>query len=395
MKIHIIIVIFLLLLWCEVVAQPKQFSNPEKALLAYRDNLNLLRSLNTNSRSLPDFKFFLFGMGDRRKMVYQNGNLKDLRTGEIIRQWNVKNEIIVPSEYLVHLETVEGTKIQILENENGVWEISGKGASVFPQTSSQLHLPDFSGKKFNLVLKELHHEILINIIDGKPVPNLMVYEKPWFRDASMMGMVLKLTGNVSLIKNWIESIRDPFDRNNHGISEADNPGQVLFLVSLVAGKDHLVVSVILDSVRQFHKGSTENLYIEGKTDDSFHPVYQTMWLKFGLKSLGLNDPYRIPDQFDSYASLFWWDYKEEHVSGEKFEDGANHYFPYLIWAEDHLYNEHRGILGNLDYPLSWEQNASDATYSGMRIINEQLVLEKLSYPHTWHAAEMFLLLIEK
>ena len=41
-------------------------------------------------------------------------------------------------------------------------------------------------------------------------------------------------------------------------------------------------------------------YLEGKTDYALHPVFQTKWMKYGLKSLGLPDPYTIPKQYDSY-----------------------------------------------------------------------------------------------
>ncbi len=250
------------------------------------------------------------------------------------------------------------------------------------------------------MLRVLHQEVLVNIIDGRPVPNFMVYAKPWYRDAALMAMVLRETGNIALIRDWIMALRDPFDRNNRGIAEADNVGQVLFLASLVSDKRHPIVRAALDSVQRFRR----NNYIIGKTDYAEHPVFQTKWLKYGLKSLGLPDPYVIPQQYDSYSSLFWWDYTNEPIgatsvgatsgadkkSGEKDRDN----YPYLGWAEDHFYKEKRGIVGNLEYPLSWEQQASDAHYPGLTVLDKSLVRQKLALSHTWHAAEMFLVLVD-
>ena len=50
------------------------------------------------------------------------------------------------------------------------------------------------------------------------------------------------------------------------------------------------------------------------------------------------------------------------------------------------------MVGNLDYPLSWEQKAGKAHYPGLTVLDKGLVKQKLAFPHTCHAAEMFLLL---
>ncbi len=361
---------------------------PDKRLAAYQQNLSTLRQTWKGSRELPAISFFLFGMGDRRKMIYKDGQLKDAVTGEVLRKWPVKRELILPPDYTVELETTDGRRVRIREDEAGVY-LREKDRDE-PLTESRLQLPTFAGHPYGPVLRVLHHEILINIHRGLPVPNFFVYAKPWFRDAALMGMVLKGTGNLHLIKDWILNIRDPFDRNNHGISEADNPGQVLYLLSLVADAKHPSVAMVLDSAKQFRKGS----YIEGKTDYALHPVYQTKWLKYGLKALGLEDPYTVPAVADNYSSLFWWGFKDKHVPGPRFDANAAKLYPYLVWAEDHFYGEKRGVLGNRDYPLSWEQQASDARYPGLAVLDPQYVSLKLSAPHTWHAAEMFLLLTE-
>ncbi|MFD2932966.1 hypothetical protein [Spirosoma flavum] len=398
--------IFFLLLPLSTFAQklvpPILHMNPMGALQVYRDNLTLLRQEYPTHRDLPNLKFFLFGMGDRLKLIYRNGRLLNALTGNIEEQWNVQQEIIVPSAYLVHLILADGQTVQIQEDETGVWLLQPtKRPKLIPGTRSQLNLPHFADKRFGPVLRVLHQEILINVIHGRPVPNFLVYQKPSYRDATLMAMVLHETNNLHLIHDWIMAIRDPFDRNNPGITEADNPGEVLFLVSLVSDKTHPAVQMALDSVQRFRY---EN-YVRGKTDYVEHPVFQTKWLKYGLKSLNLPDPYVIPKQYDSYSSLVWWAYTNEHIAGKKFSDDLSINHPHFIWAEDHFYSrsrsnstgipEKRGIVGNLDYPLSWEQQGSNAHYPGLTVLDKGLVKQTLAFPHTWHASEMFLLLNEQ
>ena len=69
--------------------------------------------------------------------------------------------------------------------------------------------------------------------------------------------------------------------------------------------------------------------------------------------------------------------------------------PYLTWAADSYYGEKNGLVGNRDYPLSWEANASQANYAGVEIVSPQYTRRKLAAPHTWHAAEMFLRLLSE
>ncbi len=383
-------------------AAPALHPDPVGALQIYRANLAQLRQRNPNHRDLPDLHFLLLGMGNRTKLFYQKGRLINAETGAILEQWHVRDEQIVPSEYLVNLSLWDSTQVQLRETETGVWVLhTGKRAGRLiarraDGTKAPLVLPRFADKAYGPVLRVLHHEVLMNIRKGLPVPNWMVYNRPWYRDASLMAMVLRETGNLPLIRDWIVAIRDPFDRNNHGIAEADNLGQVLFLVSLVADKTHPVVAMALDSVTRFTHGT----YILGKTDYADHPVFQTKWLKYGLQSLGLPDPYIIPDVYDSYSSLFWWGFTDQHIRSEatanpRFSGTSPFNYPYLAWAEDHFYGEKRGLVSTSDYPLSWEQRASEAQYGGMVVLDRSLVNQKLSYPHTWHAAEMFLLLMQK
>jgi len=368
---------------------PSLHTNPMGELDAYREQLDLLRQVHPNRHELPDLKFFLFGMGDRLKLIYRNGRLLNALTGNIEEQWSVKQEIIVPPAYLVHLILADGQTVQIQEDEEGVWLLqTNKRPKLLPGTRSRLNLPYFANKRFGSVLRVLHQEVLMNVMNGRPVPNFLVYQKPRYRDAALMAMVLQQTNNLSLIHDWIMALRDPFDRTKHGIAEADNLGEVLFLVSLASDKTHPVVQMALDSVKRFEKED----YIDDMSD---HPVYQTKWFKYGLKSLGLPDPYHIPRQYDSYSSLFWWAYTHEHVAGKEFTGSLTISHPYFAWAEDHFYKENRGLVGTIDYPLSWEQQASDAHYPGLIVLDKGLIKQKLAFPHAWHAAEQFLLLADQ
>lgn len=322
-------------------------------------------------------------------MTYMNGVLKDALSGEIVKRWDVTSETIVPPAYAVFIKTKNGQSVKITEDEAGVWlEDEGRKTAL---SESHINLPTFAGHKYAPVLRVLHQEILINVINGQSgIPNYFVYSKPWYRDGAMMCMVLKETGNIDLVRSWILGLRDPFDRNNDGEAEADNLGQALYMISLVSDKSHPLVKTILEMLPKYHEGK----HIKGRSDFAEHPVYQTKWLKHGLAGLKINDPYEIPEVKDSYSPLFWWAYKDKHVNNDRFSNENGQLYPYLVWAQDNFYGERRGVISNRDYPLSWETKASQANYNGMLALSQAYVDQKTSAPHTWHAAEMFLLLLK-
>lgn len=121
-------------------------------------------------------------------------------------------------------------------------------------------------------------------------------------------------------------------------------------------------------------------------------MYQTKWAKYGLRALGLADPYTIPRVADSYSSLFWMDWREAHVPGHETIDRER--YPYLGWATDHSQGQKLSPISNRDYPLTWEIEASQADYAGMSIVDPVFVKRKTSVPYTWHAAEVFLYLMQ-
>jgi len=337
---------------------------------------------------LPKVNFYLFGMGNRDKFLYLDGKLINALTGKVIRQWEVNKEQILPSKYTVRLNTSDGKKIIIKENEKAVW--IKEGAKRLRLTEGEINLHKFEGHPQAKILGILLHEILINIVDTKPVPNFMVYSKPWYRDAAMVAMCLEKTDNLHLIKPWILKLDEIFDRNNAGNREADNLGQVLYLISLVSDSSHPLVQKILDTIPEFK----EDKHITGSTDFSKHPVYQTKWLKYGLRALGLEDPYEIPKVFDSYSVLFWMDYKTEHVKGKGFSQNGIKNYPYLGWAEAHFHGWPVPMPIEEQYPMTWEAHASQANYPGMKIVSKEYTDRRICAPHSWHAAEMFLYLLD-
>ncbi len=346
---------------------------------------------------LRSTRFWLFGMGGkRRKLVYMlGGRLLDAWTLEPVRQWQAETEVIEPSNYRVTLIDRSGNEVTIFENEDGVW--LQENECVEPLTvGERVNLPRFDGHPFAAWLRALHAELLVNITPFGPVPNLWVYPRPWYRDAAMALMVLARTGNLHLVEDWVMGLRKVFDGNN-GCEEPDNIGQVLYMVSLFDAREHPIVPQVLSAIAKFRKGD----YIVGFTDFAEHPVYQTKWLKFGLRALGLDDPFKIPPVPDTYSVLFWMDFREHHVPCERFSARTKALYPYLAWAEAHFYDEPPPEpLDKLVAPITWEAEASQAEYWRLKalaevgVVSDDDVRLQVARPHSWHAAEMFLHLHE-
>jgi len=328
--------------------------------------------------------FYLLGMGPRRKLLYRDGTLSDLHTGEVLRSWHATAELIEPCDYSVRLDTPAG-EVTLTEDEEGVWTVGPGGREL--HTSGEVHLPRFGDDQRAGVLRALHQEILVNIGAGRPLPNLLVYPRPWYRDAAMVMLCLARTGNLGAVRPWVLGIEEPFDRNNAGCREPDNLGQVLLMVSLVADATHPIVPRVLAEARKARDGAG----IRGLTDLAEHPVYQTKWLKLGLRALGLEDDYVIPAVPDSYSNLFWMDFRDEHVATDPFGPDALRDYPYLNWAEAHFHQAPAPETLRVDrYPFTRERNASQADYGHMSRIDPALAAARTAVPHSWHAAEAFL-----
>jgi hypothetical protein len=363
-----------------------------KAIEKYRADLEAFRREFGGSRAMPRVPFFQFGMGSRSKLLFRDGVLLDATKGTVLREWKTSHALIVPPDYLISFTTPDGGPIRIVEDEQAVWIEENGQRSAVEGTRFPVKLPAFVGHRYATVLRVLHQEILINVANGLPVPNFHVYRKPWYRDGAMMAMCLQKTGNLEVIRDWIRGLTEVFDRNNAGETEADNPGQALFLLSLVSDKHHPLVPKILEAMKRFEVKGEGGIYTKGRSDFAEHPVYQTKWAKFGLRALGLPDPYVIPTVPDSYASLFWMDYRDRRVAGPQAADRG--LYPYLGWATDHFQGVKKSPISDQDYPLTWEIQASQADYQGMAVIDPVFAQQKTCVPHTWHAAEIFLYLLD-
>ncbi|MFN4242087.1 MAG: hypothetical protein ACK4PI_02500 [Tepidisphaerales bacterium] len=344
---------------------------------------------------LPAQKFFLFGIADRRKLLYRGGRLTDLRSGEVVWSANVAegSESIDATRTQVTVETDRGVVV-LREDAAGVWVGGERVASGRP-----VNLPTFAEHKHGPRLRALHHEILVNMVDGRPLPNLLAYDRPWYRDAAMVGMVLEKTNNLELIRDWVRGLREPFDRNNippggtaeQAETEADNLGQVLYLLSLADNASHPLVPKVLEAARRFERSGA----LFGRTDFADHPVYITKWMKFGLASLGLEDPYVIPRVPDSYSALVWWAYRSEHVPTARLSKETGERYPYLAWAEAHFYRTRVPPLPRAEaFPQTWQAEASAANYARMAAVSSEYEMRKIAAPHAWHAAEVFLYLMD-
>lgn len=330
--------------------------------------------------------FLLLGAGNRPKHLYTRFQLKDAHSGAILHAWQPGEERLDPTEARIELLSHDHTHVEIYENAEGLFlSINGNVSCL---GSEPVSLPRFDGHPHAGALRALHHEILTNIDDGKPLPNMLVYRKPWHRDAAMMAMVLEKTGNLNLIRQWVLSLTDPYDYNN-GEAEPDNLGQVLYLLSFFADFTHPLVTQTLAEVQR----RMQNGYLTGNTDGWHHTVYQMQWLNFGLRSLGLPQEASAPPVEDSYAGLCWF-YPPAHAPQRIYFPAETNY-PYLTWAEAHF---HRlpppWTLLNDSAPLTWEAYASQAQYAEMSRVESGLVESKKSLPHTWHAAEAFCYLLE-
>ena len=335
---------------------------------------------------MPENQFFLFGMGHREKYVYKCGQLINKKTNVALFSWDYISEEFIYDKYTVILHLRDKTTVIIYENEDGLF------VNDTCIEKSHINLPTFDGYKYQKALKVLHHEVLISFNDKIPVPNIYVYNTAWYRDSAMMALVLDKTGNINLLKDWALSITDLYDRNNAGNCEPDNLGQLAFLLSFFVDKSYPLVNEIISEAKRI----MENGLLTGMTDFNHHEIYSTLWLKLGLDKLGVDTSFiKIPLEFDSYARMFWMD-KSEIERNTYFENNYDEYYPYLWWAVKHFENEpiDEELINPNVYPMSWERLASQAKYEKIAPLSNVYAENNFSAPHSWHASEQFMYLIE-
>lgn len=356
----------------------------------YRIELDSLRKKTSKPIGLPHVKFFQFGMGNRTKILYKEGVLTNALSGDTLKKWKIKTEIIVPANYLVYLITTDNKKITIKEDTTGVWVYSKWKDEVIPGTESKIRLPEFEDCRYPRIMKVLHHEILINIVNSKPLPNFYVYSEPLRREASMMAMCLNYTNNLHLIKTWVQDLDTPYDKNRQ---DAGNLGQTLYLISLYSKKNTSLINKTLEEAVKRENKISSVKFIDGQTDSIYTPVYANKWLKFGLKSLTMKDEYSIPFVEDSYSALVWWAFRSYYKTGTKDTCNKSNQ-PYFGWACDHFHGDINSPVSNYDYPLTWEKDIKSVNYTPLKKLDNALVEAHIASPNSWHAAEMFLYLLE-
>ena len=275
--------------------------------------------------------------------------------------------------------------------KRGNWSRWGVESKAKPRADGLDKPPSFKGHPFEKQLDELYDEIVSQIVDGKPLANKYVYPHPWHRNAATTAMVLEKCGRIGLIRDWILSIKDPFDRLNKGNEEPDNLGQTLYLFGCVTNAAHPMVSKIIEIAKS---RMDKDGYLVGTVDYGRHRVYSAKWLKLGLEKCGLDSSWvKVPREKDSYDDLFWMDGSRNPALAKKKLDMN---WPYLTWAAWHKAGRK---FRPEDVPvkvgmMSWEAKGSEANYEGLRTVNSDWVRRKIAYPCDWHAAEMFLLLWE-
>ena len=331
-------------------------------------------------------KFYLFGMGNRPKLIWKNHCLFELKTGRMQACF----EEGLPVKFQPDRYRVQVGEDAVWEDEDGLYLRQNGQTKVLSR--EHVPLPDFEPSPHASLMRTLHHDLLVSIVDGKPLPNPQVYRKPWYRDSAMMAMVFEHTGNVGQIRSWILSLDEPYDLNNKGVKEPDNLGQALYLISLVSGKEHPLVDKILQEAER----RTENGALTGLSDYAPHPVYQTKWLKFGLSRLGIDHSrWTVPEIEDSYTELFWMDGGKPDAQAKPVSY-RDELYPYLNVAKAHFRHAPlEDVPDGTGYPVSWEKEASEAEYERNLPFLPAYARERLSAPHTWHAAELLLYFMDE
>ena len=362
--------------------------NSEWFKLYVKDD-KLILNVNEKEIEIKEEPFFILGMGLREKYLFVKEESKEKY--KLVRysdEQEIINNLILENidyeNYVIYAKDENKNKITIYENENGIY-IHKENEEKVLDDSIKINIPTFDNYKHKKQLKILFNEVMINITKDGPKPNFIAYKNSWYRDSAIIAMVLKKTDNVNQIEDWISKINSIYDMQN-GCKEPDNLGQVLFLVSLIDNKNEKLVNDILEEAQDT---KTEDGYINGITDGTYHPVYQTKWLIYGLKSLGLNyEEWKIPNIYDDYESLLWFEKAEQNKSIENSDR-----WPYLFFARLH----YAGIPISFEentYPISSEYCPSKANFKEMSMINESFTKSELIVPHAWSAAEMFLYLVD-
>lgn len=336
--------------------------------------------------------YYYLGLGNRKKYLYRNNRIIDIETKKEIIHFQEKEHMIIPNLYTVVIETKSGDKIKIKEDEEGVHYIVNGKDKILDGTNKKIELYDFSNQKYSNIKKVLYGEILFNIKDSVIYPNIIVYDKPWYRDAALACMVLKKTNNLDLIKDWVNNITEIYDKQNDGVEEADNLGELLYILSTQDEKNEELIQKIEDEAERIANENEDGYYIKGKTDFGDMYLYQNLWYKLGIESVGKDFHFDIDSVAeDGYTNMAWWsDYEVKDKDAiESLE------YPYLSYATRHKLGFGKITMNQSLYPLSWEINASQAKYDNYEGLDTEMQIGKISPLHTWSASELLLWILEE
>ena len=364
------------------------------------ENFELKKFEDTNKKYSD---IFFFGMVDREKILYKNGKLIDMNTKKVLKEFNYTHELIIPNEYTVMLANKDGVITKIYENEDGVYVEEGEKKETITTGNAKFKLPRLENQKYPNVMRVLHQEILFNFDGIIPKPNLIGYKKStnaWYRDTMLVTMVLEQTNNTHLLEPWLASVNDIYDcqrahlngDKNCLMKEADNPGELLYILGAVKNNRKDLVEKIIKEV----KAKAKNGLFVGIVDNEQMDYYPTSLLLLGAKknNIDLSNYLRLPETLDLYGSLSWWDKDTPRINIKTYE---NRLYPYLEWAQIHYHGSgFYGTLHILDeyYPLSYESGVYDFVPEAQMFISEHYnkIQDPVLLSHTWHASEMFLLM---
>ena len=369
----------------------------EEELLKLNDYKEESNEIKKNYQTVPVVDttwsdYYYFGFANRRKLVYRPGKIIDIDTKEELYSFNEKVHYIVPNTYTVLIETEENDYIMIQEDNEGIHYVVNGEDTIIEGTNNYINLYTFENEKYQNTLKVLYGEILFNIKDSIIYPNIIVYDKPWYRDAAITSMVLKKTNNTDLIKPWVDSITDLYDRQNGGVEEADNLGELLYILSTQEERNEDLITRVEAEAERIATSNPNGYYIYGKTDFGDQYLYQNLWYKLGIESVGREYHFDLEKiKEDSYSKMAWWStYQVKERSNNSFSKE----YPYLSLAERHTLNTGQIPFNENLYPLSWEIVASEADYENYKGVDDYMATAKVSPLHTWAASEFLLLLLE-
>ena len=367
----------------------KEFLSLKEYEKEYNAFINKYNPIIVNDISKYDFYFF--GMANRKKILFLKGGLLDIETKKYLYKFNIEHYIIIPNIYTVLIETTEKDYIKIFEDNSGVYIIKNNNKVLIDGTQTFIDLYDFSNQEYKEMKKVLYQEILFNIKDSIIYPNILVYDNPWYRDAAMTSMALKETNNTDLISDWVKNITDVYDKQNNGVNEPDNLGELLYIISTQKKYNTSLINKI-EKAAEYNIKLSNNNYLEGYTDFTIKTAYQNLWYKFGIESIGKTFTYDLNGLTDDYENLTWWSNNKNNT--DKIYDYP-YDFPYLSMAQYHKLKKGNIYINKYLYPLSWEKNAIKANYDNIDFINDFYKNNKVSLTHTWSASEFLLFLLDE